>query len=154
VKAMADRHGEIVAQLNKGSGDIASLGKEMSSLAQVASLAEQLTSLEEETESIQDLLSQAENENDSDMVEVCKTEREGLEEKIKVIEKRVLYALLPQDEDDYISDAVLEIRAGTGGDEVRSFCGVNYCVLSTFMILLVNLSWKGCTLCRRAARGL
>jgi peptide chain release factor 1 len=135
VKAMADRHDEVVAQLNEGSGDMASLGKEMSSLAQVASLAEQLKSSEAETESIQDLLRQAENENDSDMVQVCKTELEGLEEKIKEIEKRVLYAILPQDEDDYKSDAVLEIRAGTGGDEVRLHCGVNYCVVYTFMIL-------------------
>lgn len=124
VKAMTDRHDKVVEQLNEGSGDIASLGKEMSSLAQVASLAEQLSSLEKEAESIQDLLSQAENENDSDMTEICKTELEDLVEKIKAIELRVLYAILPRDEDDYRSDAVLEIRAGTGGDEVRSIYGV------------------------------
>jgi peptide chain release factor 1 len=139
MKAMADRHDEVVAQLNEGSGDMASLGKEVSSLAQVASLAGQLTSLEEEIESIQDLLRQAENENDSDMIQACKTEMEGLEEKIKITEKRVSYAILPQDDDDYKSDAVLEIRAGTGGDEVRSRCGPSYCALCTFVILFVKL---------------
>jgi hypothetical protein len=138
VKVMTERHDKVVEHLNEGSGDIASLGKEMSSLAQVASLAEQLSSLEKEAKSIQDLLTQAENENDSDMKEVCKTELESLHEKIKVIELRVLYAILPRDEDDYRSDAVLEIRAGTGGDEVRLFCGVGY-VFYTAMSLLVEL---------------
>ena len=143
VKAMTDRHDKVVEQLNEGSGDIASLGKEMSSLAQVASLAKQLSSLEEEAESIQHLLSQAENENDSDMMEICKMELEGVEEKRKAIESRVLYAVLPQDEDDYRSDAVLEIRAGTGGDEVSSFCSVSWCLLVyKSMTLFVYLSCK------------
>lgn len=120
VQAVVERHNDVVQQLNEGSGDAASLGKEMSSLAPVASLAERLSFLHEETEALQDLINDA---SDTEMVNECQQELQQLEESKAQLEKRVLYAVLPRDEDDYSSDAVMEVRAGTGGDEAALFTG-------------------------------
>jgi len=123
VQALVERHEEVVEQLNEGSGDIASLGKEMSSLAQVTSLSKRMSAVKEEVQSLQELLQEAKSAKDTDMMKECQEELKELEETRKLVEKRVLYAVLPRDEDDYTSDAVMEIRAGTGGDEAALFTG-------------------------------
>mmetsp|Transcript_58282 Transcript_58282/g.86653 ORF Transcript_58282/g.86653 Transcript_58282/m.86653 type:complete len:91 (+) Transcript_58282:41-313(+) len=43
---------------------------------------------------------------------------DGLNEKKNLLEQCLIEAVIPKDEDDYGCDAILEIRAGTGGDEV------------------------------------
>ena len=133
VQAMTERHDEVVEKLNEGSGDIASLGKEMSSLAQVASLAQRMSLLENEVESLKELLSEAEAAKDTELMEECQKELEELEETRKELEKRVLYAILPRDADDYGCDAVLEIRAGTGGDEVGACQNEKFSTFVEFM---------------------
>lgn len=123
VEALVERHDAVVEQLNQGSGDVASLGKEMSSLAQVASLAQRLSDMQQETVSTRELLNEAHDDDDDDMVKICLAELEELQEARATLEKRILYAVLPRDEDDYNSNAILEIRAGTGGDEAALFTG-------------------------------
>ena len=139
VQAMVERHDAVVQQLNEGSGDIASLGNEMSSLAQVASLAKRMSTMKEEAQSLEELLDEAKGANDEDMIEECQQELKELEEKRKLVEKRMLYAILPRDEDDYSSDAVLEIRAGTGGDEAALFAGE---LLEAYSAAAKSRGWK------------
>ena len=60
------------------------------------------------------------SEADEELAELAQAEIEELSRKINELEERVQYALLPRDEVED-RDALLEIRAGTGGDEAALF---------------------------------
>jgi len=57
-----------------------------------------------------------------EMAEMAEEEIPGLRLRIDDLEKRVQYALLPRDATED-RDAIVEIRAGTGGDEASLFAG-------------------------------
>ena len=59
---------------------------------------------------------------DPDLREMAKEEAEGLPAKIAEFEQAVLVSLLPPDPADE-RNAILEVRAGTGGDEAAIFAG-------------------------------
>jgi peptide chain release factor 1 len=61
-------------------------------------------------------------ESDSDMRDLAKEEISGLEKEILEIEERLTYLTLPRDPND-AKNVILEIRAGTGGDEAALFVG-------------------------------
>lgn len=124
VQVLKERHDDIVQQLNTGTGDnVAALGKEMSSLAQVASLATRISSLQEESTSLQELLEEATLQNDQDMMQECQAELKKIEVTLVSVQQKIIHAILPRDSDDYSSNAILEIRAGTGGEEAALFTG-------------------------------
>ena len=62
------------------------------------------------------------NSNDADLRELAKMELPELEEKKEALEKELTKLLIPKDPQDD-KNAVLEIRAGTGGDEASLFAG-------------------------------
>ena len=119
---MSARHSEIMNILNSdgaGAGDNSSLAASLRELAPVASLNEKMYALIEERESMEDLLAEADDVGDHDMKKECKSEVARIDEEMKSIGELLVDAVLPKDEDDHGTDAVLEVRAGTGGDEVR-----------------------------------
>ncbi|MEK6733935.1 MAG: peptide chain release factor 1 [Pseudomonadota bacterium] len=61
--------------------------------------------------------------SDPEMKELAELELHETEEKLPELEKAVKISLLPKDKDDE-KNAILEIRAGTGGDEAALFGGV------------------------------
>ncbi|MEM9282629.1 MAG: peptide chain release factor 1 [Verrucomicrobiota bacterium] len=63
--------------------------------------------------------------DDVDMAEMAAEEIPELEKKIEELESAVQYALLPHDPTED-RDAIVEIRAGTGGDEASLFAGDLY----------------------------
>lgn len=62
---------------------------------------------------------------DAEFAEMAAEEIPELEKKIEDLEARVQYALLPHDPTED-RDAIVEIRAGTGGDEASLFAGDLY----------------------------
>ncbi len=72
------------------------------------------------------------NGDDDEMRDLAKLELPGLEEKKEEIEKELRNLLIPKDPQDD-KNAILEIRAGTGGDEASLFAGdllrmyIKYC---------------------------
>ncbi len=62
------------------------------------------------------------NEDDEEMREMAKKELPILEEKKEAMEKQLRNMLIPKDPYDE-KNAILEIRAGTGGDEASLFAG-------------------------------
>jgi peptide chain release factor 1 len=62
------------------------------------------------------------NDTDEDMKELAKMELPSLEEKKEELEKHLTQLLIPKDPQDD-KNAILEIRAGTGGDEASLFAG-------------------------------
>lgn len=62
------------------------------------------------------------SEKDEEMREMAKIELDELEEKVYPLEEEIKILLLPKDPEDE-KNAILEIRAGTGGDEASIFAG-------------------------------
>ncbi|MDO8442808.1 MAG: peptide chain release factor 1 [bacterium] len=60
--------------------------------------------------------------NDEELKEIVKEEIPLLKENLLVLENKIKLLLLPQDPNDY-KNVLLEIRAGTGGDEAGLFAG-------------------------------
>ncbi|MEO0978866.1 MAG: peptide chain release factor 1 [Pseudomonadota bacterium] len=61
-------------------------------------------------------------ETDAEMRELAELERDELSESVAQLSQDVRIGLLPKDEAD-ANDAILEVRAGTGGDEAALFAG-------------------------------
>jgi peptide chain release factor 1 len=119
VEAIVTQHDDIMARLSDG-GNTSSMGKELSSLAPVARVQEKLLLLDDEETSMKELLEDAISLEDKDLETECQEELQKIEDARAVLEKRVIEAVLPKDEDD-VEAAILEVRAGTGGDEAALF---------------------------------
>lgn len=70
-------------------------------------------------------------EKDEEMREMAKAELEQLNASIPVMEEEIKLLLIPADPEDE-KDAVMEIRAGTGGDEASIFAGDLYRMYTKF----------------------
>ena len=60
--------------------------------------------------------------DDEELRELAKAEVEGLEVQQEALERQIRNMLIPKDPQDD-KNAILEIRAGTGGDEASLFAG-------------------------------
>ncbi len=78
------------------------------------------------------------NGNDEDLRELAKMELPELEEKKESLEKLLTKLLIPKDPQDD-KNAVLEIRAGTGGDEASLFAGD---LLNMYLRYCAHKGWK------------
>ena len=78
------------------------------------------------------------NSNDDDMRELAKMELPELEEKKEKLEKELTKLLIPKDPQDD-KNAILEIRAGTGGDEASLFAGD---LLNMYLRYCSKRGWK------------
>lgn len=63
--------------------------------------------------------------SDPEMVEMAKLQYDEAKSKIPELEEEIKYLLIPKDPED-AKNAVMEIRAGTGGDEASIFAGDLY----------------------------
>ena len=64
-------------------------------------------------------------ESDVEMIDMAKIQLEEAKEKLPELEEEIRFLLIPKDPDDFKS-VVVEIRAGTGGDEASIFAGDLY----------------------------
>ncbi|MBI5218306.1 MAG: peptide chain release factor 1 [Bacteroidia bacterium] len=71
------------------------------------------------------------NEKDEEMKEMAKAELDELNQKVGSFEEKIKLLLLPSDPQD-TKNAILEIRAGTGGDEASIFAGDLYRMYTKF----------------------
>ena len=107
-------------ELNHGVSQAAyvKLTKEFSDLSPVAAQIEALRKAENEDKDLEQLI--RESAGEKDVGELAYAERTALSERIASLEKQLQVALLPKDAADEKS-AILEVRAGTGGDEAALF---------------------------------
>jgi len=77
-------------------------------------------------------------EKDEEMREMAKMELEELEAKVEPLEENIKILLLPKDPEDD-KNAILEIRAGTGGDEASIFAGDLYRMYTHY---IESKNWK------------
>ena len=85
------------------------------------------------------------NESDAEFVEMARMETEELKGQKATLEEELQVLMLPQDPED-ARNAVLEIRAGTGGDEASIFAGdlfrmyTKYCSTKGWKVSVVDQS--------------
>ena len=114
------------------------LGQKLSKLAKFSSLRDTRQSLLDEQVSYLDLQGDAEQTNDADLSQECQSELARIQTQLQQVETDIVDALLP-DSDDLEDDALLEIKAGTGGDEASFFAGE---LLETYLKSARNLNFK------------
>ncbi len=103
---------EITSDIKK----MTELSKEQSSLLPIVEKAKEYKSVLEEVAEAKEMLS------DPEMGDMAKEELRELEPKLPVIEEEIKLLLLPKDPNDE-RNIIVELRAGTGGDEAALFVG-------------------------------
>lgn len=93
------------------------LGREQSALAPVMEKAAEYKRIAQEVADARELVADA---DDPEMGELAQAELDELEPKLPALEQELKIMLLPKDESDH-RNVILEIRAGTGGDEAGLF---------------------------------
>ena len=118
IDRIAARFEEIEAQLAAGHGDLVKLSKERAQLRPVAEALAEYRAAEAERVSLEAMA----NDKDAEMAALAREELEGVKERLPELERGLKLLLNPRDAADEGS-AILEIRAGTGGDEAALFAG-------------------------------
>jgi len=96
------------------------LSKEYADLSPVVEAGRELIAAIEERQGLEDIIGDA--ESDAEMIELARAEIGDVEASIETLEDKIKVLLLPKDAADDKS-AIVEIRAGTGGDEAALFAG-------------------------------
>jgi peptide chain release factor 1 len=117
-----DRFAVLEARMAAGSegGDYVRLARDHAELAPVVARIRALKSAESELAGIDQLLGDA--ATDAEMRTLAEAERDEVVARVGALEHEVRLALLPKDAADARS-VILEVRAGTGGDEAALFAG-------------------------------
>ncbi len=95
------------------------LNKEYKDLEPIIQAYDEYTNVLSNIQSAKDILGE---EKDPEMREMAKEELDELLEKVTPMEERIQLLLIPKDPEDD-KNALMEIRAGTGGDEASIFAG-------------------------------
>lgn len=126
---------EIVADNKK----FTTLSKEYRSLEKIVIAQKQYLSLIDDVKSYKEAL----NGNDEELRELAKEELPQLEEDLEKTENAIKQMLIPKDPQDD-KNCILEIRAGTGGDEASLFAGdllrmyLRYCEKKGFKTAILS----------------
>ena len=121
LERVLDRFHAIEAQLASGhSGDFAKLSKEHSQLSPVVNAIQAYKDTRAALKDSEALM--ADPASDAELKELAQEEADALRKRFGGLERHVQLLLLPKDSADN-SSAIIEIRAGTGGDEAALFAG-------------------------------
>ena len=107
---------------NLENKEIIKINKELSKLEPIINIVNEIDRIQNEIISYKELL---ENEKDEELRDIVKKELPEYEILLEDNNKELMLALLPKDEADE-KNVILEIRAGTGGDEAALFAGDLY----------------------------
>jgi peptide chain release factor 1 len=109
--------------------------KEQSVMREVVELAREYREVIKEISDLRDMLR---SESDPEILSLAKDEQLTLEEKQQKVEERLRKALVPKDPNDH-KNVIIEIRAGTGGEEAGLFASNLYRMYSR---LAQRLDWN------------
>ena len=127
LEKVKQRYNEIAELLNKPDAmndqkEYIKLSKEYSDLTEIVNAYDEYIRIKEEAEKNKKLLYET---SDAEMKELAKAEEEELASKTEKLESKLKELLVPKDPNDS-KDAILEIRAGTGGEEAALFAADLY----------------------------
>jgi peptide chain release factor 1 len=115
-----DRFREVEARMSAASdgAEIVRLSKEHAELRPVADAVQELARVRAELPELEEMATAG----DAEMAALARDELEAIKDKLPELERQVALLLAPKDKDENAS-AILEVRAGTGGDEAALFAG-------------------------------
>ena len=133
--SIKNRHAELAALMSEGGLSGEKFAKLSMEYAEIDPVVEAITTLAEakaERKDLQEMLADPEMKNMA-AEEIC-----ALDAKMPKLEHQIRLALIPKDEDD-TKNAIVEIRAGTGGDEAALFVGDLFAMIKGYAI---KQGWK------------
>jgi peptide chain release factor 1 len=98
--------------------EIVRLGKEYAELRPVAEFAQRLAKARADRADLEEM----QEADDAEMAALARDELAGIDARLPDLERELALLLAPRDADESAS-AILEVRAGTGGDEAALFAG-------------------------------
>ncbi|MGB5948606.1 MAG: peptide chain release factor 1 [Parvibaculum sp.] len=118
LRKVLDRFEAVQSEMNSNvpRERFVALSKEFAELSPVADAVRKLKAAETAREEARALLS------DKEMAGIAREELDRLDEELPLLEREVQLLLLPRDAADE-RNVILEVRAGTGGDEAALFAG-------------------------------
>lgn len=122
LKGIEDRYEQLGRELLEVGNDYqraAEINKERVDLEEIVEKAREYRQAMKSFEEAQTIL---ESEKDADLVALAQADVEDLGPKIEALEKQIKGLLVPKDPRDD-KNVIVEIRAGTGGDEAAIFAG-------------------------------
>ena len=126
VQNLIDRHLKLEKDLSSGDIDkkkYAEISKEYSDLNEIIKYAKEYLSYEKDAEELKNIIN--DNNSDLEMKEFAISELDNLKNNYQINEKKIKIYLLPKDQADS-KNAIIEIRAGTGGLEASLFASDLY----------------------------
>ena len=114
---------------------VEALAKERARLSEVVGLAREMRSIDAETDGLRTIL---DDDSDEEMARMAREEMVELETRRERAESALKLALVPKDPNDD-KNVIVEIRAGTGGDEAGLFAADLYRMYSRYA---QRRSWK------------
>lgn len=135
LQQIAHRFAELEARMASGQLEgeaFVQASRDYAELEPVAKAAAEVTAMREEVGSLTDMLA------DPEMKAMAEEELADLKQRLPAAERALSLAMLPRDEAD-ARPAMLEIRAGTGGDEAALFAGDLYRMYERFA---ATQGWK------------
>jgi peptide chain release factor 1 len=117
------RHAELGDTLARPDANPAEFGKLSKEYSDLTPMVEAIAELRNAERELKDLEALQAPDGDPELRELAQAEMPALKRRIPEIEQRIKMLLLPKDEADE-RNAILEVRAGTGGEEAALFAAV------------------------------
>jgi len=143
-----EKYQEIENNLNnEGNYNSEKLIKLSKEYAELKPIVERINNFKKYKKDIADL-NMLSNDKDNTIKEMAEDELKEKKKKIKIIENDLLKLLIPKDENDK-KNSILEIRAGTGGDEASLFAAdlfsmyQKYADLNSWKLEILSISETG-----------
>ncbi|MBB45551.1 MAG: peptide chain release factor 1 [Rhodospirillaceae bacterium] len=136
LERVESRHRELERMLSSSKAlnaeEITKISKELSELTPIAEKVLELRSMENELNDAKNMLS----DNTDDELEVLiKNEIHDLSNRLPILKNELQRLLLPRDEADE-KNAILEVRAGTGGDEAALFASSLFSMYQKYSVIM------------------
>ena len=157
LEEILNQHSEIESKLLDSNINIdirLNLTKEHSELAPIIIAINELQSCEKEIGGVQEILN--DKDTDASLREEALKELDNLKKQLQNFTQKTQKLLIPKDPDDN-RNAIIEIRAGTGGDEAALFGGnllkmyIRYAELQKWKIEILSLSENDIGGCKEAS---
>ena len=126
----------LVNSNNLNPSELVELSKELSDIKSITDLVNKKDAFVSEILDLSEILN--DKNIDGELKEIATNEFTSLKEHISELEKEIQIALLPKDKDD-TRNVILEVRAGTGGDEAGLFASD---LFGMYEKLSVKNKWK------------
>ena len=146
VKELISKYDNLEVELSSGKIDpkmFAKKSKEYSNLKNIISIAKDYLNFENQKKDLEELVKDKANEKE--IIEMAEKDLRDLKLKKERHENDLKIFLLPKDEDDD-KNAIVEIRAGTGGLEASLFCADLFkmyekvCSKKNWQLEIINIS--------------